>query len=136
MAFPAGSKGGGFTVAFPDVCKTPTPAGPVPIPYPNIAQTAQAKQQAKKVKVGGNAAALKGKSAFKKSTGNEAATRSLGAGVMSPKARGEVLSLKARMNALNVKIQGLSLDQPEQWQGVLQDYAVTASALYTTLKPD
>ena len=25
--------------AFPDVCKTPTPAGPVPIPYPNIALT-------------------------------------------------------------------------------------------------
>ena len=22
---------------FPDVCKTPTPGGPVPIPYPNIA---------------------------------------------------------------------------------------------------
>ena len=28
--------------AFPDVCKTPTPAGPVPIPYPNIAQLARA----------------------------------------------------------------------------------------------
>ncbi|MEM7358193.1 MAG: DUF4150 domain-containing protein [Pseudomonadota bacterium] len=25
--------------AFPDVCNTPTPAGPVPIPYPNIALT-------------------------------------------------------------------------------------------------
>ena len=29
-------------MAFPDVCKTPTPAGPVPIPYPNIAQLAMA----------------------------------------------------------------------------------------------
>lgn len=27
---------------FPDVCKTPTPAGPVPIPYPNIALTSTA----------------------------------------------------------------------------------------------
>jgi hypothetical protein len=27
----------GMDTAFPDVCKTPTPAGPVPIPYPNIA---------------------------------------------------------------------------------------------------
>ena len=26
----------GVTIAFPDVCKTPTPAGPIPIPYPNI----------------------------------------------------------------------------------------------------
>jgi hypothetical protein len=28
---------GGQNFAFPDVCLTPTPAGPVPIPYPNIA---------------------------------------------------------------------------------------------------
>ena len=27
----------GQDLAFPDVCLTPTPAGPVPIPYPNIA---------------------------------------------------------------------------------------------------
>mgnify|MGYP002641158801 FL=1 len=26
---------GGANLAFPDVCKTPSPAGPVPIPYPN-----------------------------------------------------------------------------------------------------
>jgi len=32
-------KGGGSTVfipMIPDVCKTSTPAGPVPIPYPNV----------------------------------------------------------------------------------------------------
>lgn len=27
---------GGMTMGFPDVCLTPTPVGPVPIPYPNI----------------------------------------------------------------------------------------------------
>jgi len=27
----------GMDVGFPDVCLTPTPAGPVPIPYPDIA---------------------------------------------------------------------------------------------------
>jgi hypothetical protein len=27
----------GMDTGFPDVCLTPTPAGPVPIPYPNIA---------------------------------------------------------------------------------------------------
>ena len=32
----------GIAFAFPDVCKTPTPGGPVPIPYPNIAQLDQA----------------------------------------------------------------------------------------------
>jgi hypothetical protein len=27
----------GIDTAFPDVCLTPSPAGPVPVPYPNIA---------------------------------------------------------------------------------------------------
>lgn len=27
----------GIDIAFPDVCRTPTPAGPIPIPYPNVA---------------------------------------------------------------------------------------------------
>lgn len=27
----------GMDVGFPDVCLTPSPAGPVPIPYPNVA---------------------------------------------------------------------------------------------------
>ena len=31
------ANGGGLAFAFPDVCNTPTPVGPVPIPYPNIA---------------------------------------------------------------------------------------------------
>ena len=27
------------TATIPDVCKTPSPGGPVPVPYPNIAQS-------------------------------------------------------------------------------------------------
>lgn len=30
---------GSDNIAFPDVCLTPTPVGPIPIPYPNIAST-------------------------------------------------------------------------------------------------
>ena len=30
----------GVTIAFPDVCKTPSPGGPVPIPYPNTSMVA------------------------------------------------------------------------------------------------
>ena len=33
---PATNQGVGGHVGFPDVCLTPTPAGPVPIPYPNL----------------------------------------------------------------------------------------------------
>lgn len=32
--------GTGTDLCFPDVCKTPTPAGPIPIPYPNVAMSA------------------------------------------------------------------------------------------------
>jgi hypothetical protein len=31
---------GGLSTVFPDVCKTPSPAGPVPIPYPNVGKAA------------------------------------------------------------------------------------------------
>ena len=30
---------GGLSIVFPDVCKTPTPGGPIPIPYPNIGKS-------------------------------------------------------------------------------------------------
>ncbi len=33
---------GGMSLGFPDVCNTPTPVGPVPIPYPNISTGATA----------------------------------------------------------------------------------------------
>jgi hypothetical protein len=32
----ANTQMGGMDIGFPDVCKTPSPAGPVPIPYPNM----------------------------------------------------------------------------------------------------
>lgn len=32
--------GPGMDMAFPDVCLTPTPVGPVPIPYPDVAMSA------------------------------------------------------------------------------------------------
>lgn len=41
----------GSTMAFPDVCKTPTPAGPIPVPYPNTASTMIGKPKSTKVKV-------------------------------------------------------------------------------------
>lgn len=56
--FPASTRGGGTCLAFPDVCKVPTPGGPVPTPFPNLAQCAMANPGtcAKKVKIMGQAA--------------------------------------------------------------------------------
>ena len=61
----------GVATAFPDVCKTPSPAGPVPIPYPNVAMSADTAQGSQDVKVDGNPIMLQG-SNFKMSTGDEA----------------------------------------------------------------
>ncbi|NMO13796.1 DUF4150 domain-containing protein [Pyxidicoccus fallax] len=77
---------GGVTVAFPDVCKTPSPAGPVPIPYPNIAQSSDTDKGTKKVSVAGNPVCVKD-SNFKMSTGDEAGTA--GGGVASSKTKGK-----------------------------------------------
>ncbi len=59
----------------PDVCKTPTPGGPVPIPYPVIvSMSSDLKKGTKKIKVdGGKSAAIKG-SEFSRCTGDEPGT--------------------------------------------------------------
>src|SRR4051812_32479488 len=76
---------GGVSIAFPDVCKTPTPAGPVPIPYPNVAMSSDADKTSKKVKCDGNPICL-ADSNFKMSTGDEAGSAG---GVASGKIKGK-----------------------------------------------
>ncbi len=78
--------------AMPDVCLSPPtpPAGPVPIPYPNTAMASDTTKGSKTVQIGGQEVMLKNKSTFKKSTGDEAATKSLGMGVVSHQIQGEV----------------------------------------------
>lgn len=49
---PASNRGTGMNLGFPDVCNTPTPGGPVPIPYPNIANASSASTFATLVYVG------------------------------------------------------------------------------------
>lgn len=76
----------GVTIAFPDVCKTPSPAGPIPIPYPNIAKSSDTDKGTKKVKCDGQSTCVKD-SNFKMSTGDEAG--SAGGGVASNKIKGK-----------------------------------------------
>jgi len=76
----------GKTIAFPDVCKTPSPGGPVPIPYPNVAMSSDAASTASSVVVEGNPICTKD-SNFSTSTGDEAGTA--GGGVASSKTKGK-----------------------------------------------
>ena len=73
--------------AMPDVCLSPPqpPAGPLPIPYPNFSRASDTDEGARTVFVGGAQVGIKNKSTYKKSNGDEAATRSLGMGVVTHK---------------------------------------------------
>ena len=77
---------GGISPAFPDVCKTPSPAGPIPIPYPNIAKSSDTASGTSTVKCDGNPTCVKD-SNFSTSTGDEAG--SAGGGVASNKIKGK-----------------------------------------------
>ncbi len=62
----------GISIAtIPDVCKTPSPGGPVPIPYPNISQAATLDKGTTTVKADKMMAAIKG-SEFSLSNGDNA----------------------------------------------------------------
>jgi len=62
------------TATVPDVCKTPTPGGPVPMPYPNISMSSDLANGTTTVTAdGGNMIAIKG-SDFSRSTGDEPGT--------------------------------------------------------------
>lgn len=71
--------------AMPDVCLSPPspPAGPIPIPYPNFSRASDTDEGARSVQIGGGEVGIKNKSTYKKSNGDEAATKTLGMGVMS-----------------------------------------------------
>jgi uncharacterized Zn-binding protein involved in type VI secretion len=90
---------GAKSIVFPDVCKTPTPAGPIPIPYPNMAESSNIAQGSSTVKIEGQPAAVKGCN-YSTSTGDEAG--SVG-GVMSSKIKGKAEFI---LYSFDVKIEG------------------------------
>jgi hypothetical protein len=51
MGMPVATKKGGICIGVPDVCQTPSASGPVPIPYPNVAQLCDADGAVDKVLV-------------------------------------------------------------------------------------
>ena len=91
--------------SMPDVCLSPPspPAGPVPIPYPNTAKASDTSDGSKTVKIGGDEVGLKNSSNYKKSTGDEAATKALGMGVISHNIQGK---LKHASWSMDVQIEG------------------------------
>ncbi len=91
---------GGMSVVFPDVCKTPSPGGPVPIPYPNIGKSSDTSKGPKTVKVDGKMPMVKS-AKYKLTSGDEAGTA--GGGVVSGSTKGEA---EFMMYSFDVKIEG------------------------------
>lgn len=96
---------GKVTATLPDVCLSPPspPAGPVPIPYPVSSFASDCSDGSKTVKINDQEIMLKDKSYFKKCTGDEAATQSLGQGVVSHTITGKVYFVSWSMD---VEVEG------------------------------
>jgi hypothetical protein len=143
----------GISIAFPDVCKTPSPPSTgVPIPYPNVARTAAAKQLAQKTAVknpgitpitnpstagqmGVGSGMGGGKVGFSNiAPGISGAKQAMtNPGALAPSAAAEAALLRNMLNDLHQQLLRLPGGNPDAWQAVLQDYVVTASALYMTI---
>ena len=97
---------GGKVICFPDVCKTPSPGGPIPIPYPNIGMSSDTAKGTKKVKNQGNPVMVKG-SNYSTSTGDEAGSAG---GVISSKTKGKcefiLFSFDVKFEGKNVSRMG------------------------------
>ncbi len=90
---------GGMSPIFPDVCKTPTPAGPVPIPYPNIGKASDTSSGPTTVVLDGQMPMTK-EAKYMMSAGDEAGSAG---GVMSSKVKGPC---EFMMYSFDVKFEG------------------------------
>jgi hypothetical protein len=90
---------GGMSTIFPDVCKTPTPGGPVPIPYPNIGQSSNTSSGPTTVTTDGQMPMTKDAN-YMMSSGDEAGSAG---GVMSGKIKGKC---EFMMYSFDVKFEG------------------------------
>jgi Domain of unknown function (DUF4150) len=88
------------TCAPPDVCKTPSPGGPVPIPYVNLAMDSDLANGANSVRIEGNPVANVS-SKLSTSTGDEPGTA--GGGILSSKTKG---TATWKFGSLDVKAEG------------------------------
>jgi hypothetical protein len=91
---------GGVSTAFPDVCKTPGPTGPIPIPYPNVARSSDTAHGSATVEAEDNPIAVKD-SCFSTSTGDEAGTAGGGVASATTKGKAEFVSY-----SFDVKVEG------------------------------
>jgi Domain of unknown function (DUF4150) len=96
--------------AMPDVCLSPPspPAGPLPLPYPVSSFASDTSDGSSSVQISGAEVMLKSTSFYKKCTGDEAATKSFGMGVISASIQGKTYFAAW---SSDVKIEGANADR-------------------------
>jgi hypothetical protein len=102
---------GKVIAAFPDVCLTPPspPAGPIPVPYPDTSFSKDMQSGSKTVMIKDQEVMLKDSSFYKTSPlGDEAATNSLGAGVITHVITGKTYFVAWSMD---VQFEGQNVDR-------------------------
>jgi len=101
----------GYSVrGFPDVCKTPSPSGPVPIPYPSIGATSF---------VGGLRLATTGTVTLQK--------------LVPPSNSSRVPQLRSRLQTITSQLTGMTAGNPNQWHQLVDEYVVVSAELYLAL---
>jgi hypothetical protein len=115
---------------FPDVCKAPSPGGPVPIPYPNLLgpghqQTAGSKAAAGKTLATGGS--------FSSIRGNEPGTLKGVASMSTADKMARTQFLRNQMHSLHGQLWGLPGGNPNQWHKLVDQYVIATAELYKTL---
>jgi hypothetical protein len=90
---------GGLSTVFPDVCQTPSPAGPIPIPYPNVGKASDTSAGPDSVRIDGSMPMVKG-AKYRLTSGDEAGSAG---GVVSGSIMGEA---EFSMYSFDVKLEG------------------------------
>jgi hypothetical protein len=101
---------GKVPAAFPDVCLSPPspPAGPIPVPYPVTSFAKDTTGGSKTVKISGKEVMLKNKSSYKKCIGDDAATKSLGMGVVTHCIQGKTYFVAW---SFDIEVEGYNVDR-------------------------
>lgn len=90
---------GGLSTVCPDVCKTPSPAGPIPIPYPNIGMASMTSGGPTKVKTDNQMPMVQG-AKYSVTSGDEPGSAG---GVISGKIKG---AAEFMLYSFDVKFEG------------------------------
>jgi hypothetical protein len=137
---------GGVIASFPDVCKTPTPGGPVPIPYPNMAVAGTATKSPSPTEAPTatkSPTATKGPTALRTLTaspthaklGSPPVVQHTGASVsmLGSPAPLTAQQLRSRLGMVHAELVTLGGANKTRWHLLVEEYVLTAAALYVAL---